>query len=64
MIFLVEGLEFANHRYSPEKITLSVATFNQRAIKAYEKTGFKPIGTFMQETNGSKYEFLKMVYEC
>lgn len=32
-----------------------------RAIKVYEKAGFHT-KTFMQDTNGGTYEFLRMVY--
>lgn len=60
--FLKAGLEFAKETYSPQKITLSVATFNQRAIKVYQKVGFQKGNTFMQNTNGGTFEFLKMVY--
>ncbi|MDM5187874.1 GNAT family protein [Bacillus sp. DX4.1] len=62
--FLMAGLAFVQEEYSPENITLSVATFNERAIKVYKKAGFEAVGTFVQETNGSKFEFLKMSYRC
>lgn len=62
--FLKIGLEFAKSKYTPEKITLSVATFNQRAIKVYEKMGFKESDAFMQDTNGSSIEFIKMTFQC
>ncbi|WP_075618511.1 GNAT family N-acetyltransferase [Paenisporosarcina indica] len=60
--FLKAGLDFAKTTYHPKSITLSVATFNQRAIKVYKKVGFKENHTFMQDTNGSRFEFLKMIY--
>ena len=62
--FLKDGLEFAKSKYNPKEITLSVATFNQRAIKVYKKVGFKEAGTFVQATNGSSFEFLKMALLC
>ncbi|MFD2043129.1 GNAT family N-acetyltransferase [Ornithinibacillus salinisoli] len=62
--FLKTAMDFVISTYEPEKITLSVATFNKRAIKLYRKIGFKDMHTFIQATNGSTYEFLKMVYEC
>ncbi|WP_226658992.1 GNAT family N-acetyltransferase [Pseudalkalibacillus hwajinpoensis] len=58
------GLAFIKKKYNPSKITLSVATFNQRAINVYRKLGFKEVNTFMQDTNGSTFEFMKMEYEC
>ncbi|RLQ89830.1 GNAT family protein [Planomicrobium sp. Y74] len=62
--FLKAGMEFATTTYNPRKITLSVAAFNKRAIKVYEKMGFKETERFQQATNGSVYEFLKMVHRC
>ncbi|WP_112181869.1 MULTISPECIES: GNAT family N-acetyltransferase [Paraliobacillus] len=62
--FLRAGINFIQSEIKPKKITLSVATFNQRAIKLYRKVGFQGIETFMQDTNGSTFEFLKMEYKC
>ncbi|WP_019413023.1 GNAT family N-acetyltransferase [Paenisporosarcina sp. TG20] len=60
--FLKAGLAFAKSTYKPEYITLSVVTFNQRAIKVYKKIGFVEGDTFIQDTNGGSFEFLKMIY--
>ncbi|MEI5909636.1 GNAT family protein [Bacillus spongiae] len=62
--FINSGLEFVQSTLAPKTITLSVATFNQRAIKVYQKVGFVEEKTFLQETNGSTFEFLKMTYYC
>jgi ribosomal-protein-alanine N-acetyltransferase len=62
--FIKAGLEYAVFKYNPLEITLSVATFNERAIKVYKKAGFKLVETFMQDTNGSRFEFIKMKYKC
>lgn len=61
--FFKAGIQFAISRYNPKEITLSVAIFNDRAIKVYKKAGFKPVENFMQDTNGSRFEFLKMKYQ-
>ncbi|RDW17290.1 GNAT family N-acetyltransferase [Oceanobacillus chungangensis] len=61
--FLKAAMEFVKAEYEAGKLTLSVAKFNQRAIKAYRKMGFIDGETFMQDTNGSTFEFLKMEYE-
>ncbi|WP_335871737.1 GNAT family N-acetyltransferase [Bacillus sp. 2205SS5-2] len=63
LAFLKAGIDFVQATFTPKKIILSVATFNQRAIKVYRKLGFKDTETFMQHTNGSTFEFLKMTYE-
>jgi ribosomal-protein-alanine N-acetyltransferase len=62
--FLTAGMDFIQSSFHPEKITLSVAMFNHRAINLYRKVGFKDTGIFMQDTNGGTFEFLKMEYEC
>ncbi|MGB8001697.1 MAG: GNAT family N-acetyltransferase [Anaerobacillus sp.] len=62
--FLKAGIAFVKNEFEPEKITLSVASFNKRAIKVYRKLGFKDVNAFMQDTNGSTFEFLKMEFIC
>ncbi|WP_236629975.1 hypothetical protein [Exiguobacterium sp. KRL4] len=54
------GLSFAIQKYQPRQIELAVATFNERAIRLYAKSGFESIERFQQETNGGSYEFVKM----
>ncbi|MGF2616502.1 GNAT family N-acetyltransferase [Rossellomorea vietnamensis] len=58
--FFQNGLEFARDHYGTAEFSLSVAQFNKRAIRVYQKAGFIQVKTFMQETNGSTYEFVKM----
>jgi len=58
--FVEAGLEYAKKKFDPATFRLSVATFNQRAIRVYEKVGFKTDGVFMNETNGGQFEFLRM----
>jgi [ribosomal protein S18]-alanine N-acetyltransferase len=62
--FLRAGINFIQSEFKPDKITLSVATFNLRAIKLYRKIGFKDVETFIQDTNRSTFEFQKMEYKC
>jgi ribosomal-protein-alanine N-acetyltransferase len=59
--FVQAGLEFAKSEYAVSAFRLRVATFNRRAVRVYEKAGFRPVRVFMQETNGGKHEFLEMV---
>ena len=58
--FLLSGLEFAKKRYAPERFTLSVATFNGRAVGVYERAGFRRGEVYLHETNGGEHEFLRM----
>ena len=58
--FLEAGLAFIMDRYAPKQIELAVATFNERAIRLYTKSGFEPVERFQQATNGGSYEFLRM----
>ena len=62
--FVEAGLEYAKQKFDPAMFLLSVATSNRRAIRVYEKLGFKSDGVFMSETNGGQYEFLRMVREA
>lgn len=62
--FLKTVMEFVNSEYKPKKITLSVAFFNQRAVKVYRKIGFTESHIYWQKTNGSTFKFLKMEYDC
>jgi [ribosomal protein S18]-alanine N-acetyltransferase len=62
--FLFAGLEFARRRFSPEGFTLSVATFNERAIQVYERAGFRRDAVYKHNTNGGEYLFLSMAREA
>ena len=58
--FLAAGLEFGRARFSAERFSLAVATFNERAIKVYERAGFSRERIYMHSTNGGEWEFLEM----
>ncbi|MEI5992058.1 hypothetical protein A5881_003614 [Enterococcus termitis] len=54
------ALDYIERTFKPRKIWLSVADFNERAIKVYEKIGFKEEYTKRQKSNGSEYNFVVM----
>ncbi|MEW8995292.1 GNAT family N-acetyltransferase [Clostridium sp.] len=61
------GIEFAKaivdlgrEKYKLNYIDLTVAKFNNRAIKVYEKLGFKVIDEFVNTIRGNDYDFLAM----
>lgn len=58
--FLEAGIAFAQRKFRPTRFRLSVATFNKRAIKVYERAGFTTTRSFDHETNGGVYRFLEM----
>jgi [ribosomal protein S18]-alanine N-acetyltransferase len=58
--FLATGLEFARTRFAAERIMLAVATFNERAIKVYERAGFARDRVYVHSTNGGEWEFVEM----
>jgi [ribosomal protein S18]-alanine N-acetyltransferase len=58
--FLLAGLAFARERYAPARFRLAVAAFNQRAIRVYERAGFRQRESYMHWTNGGEHAFLRM----
>lgn len=58
--FLEAGLDFARRRFVPRTFTLSVASFNRRAITVYKRAGFAIVRRYMQPTNGAEWEFIEM----
>jgi ribosomal-protein-alanine N-acetyltransferase len=58
--FLSAGLDFARDRFQPDRFVLSVATFNERAIKVYERAGFARVRVYMHFTAGREWEFVEM----
>lgn len=59
--FVEAGMAFARERFRPSRFRLSVATFNERAIRVYERAGFFPLRRYDHETNGGVHPFLEMV---
>lgn len=58
--FLLAGLEFARGRWAPSRFRLVVAAFNRRAIRVYERAGFRRGETYPHRTNGGVHEVLRM----
>ena len=58
--FVLAGLEFTEDRFGASKFRLTVATFNERAIRVYERAGFWRAETFSSDKGDS---FLVMVRE-
>jgi [ribosomal protein S18]-alanine N-acetyltransferase len=62
--FVRAGLRFAKETYSPPAFRLTVATFNQRAIRVYERVGFETVEAFGVTTQDGGREWLLMRREA
>lgn len=60
--FVNAGIDFAVEKFDYKKdyMMLAVASFNHRAIRLYEKIGFKYVDNYIQHTNGDNFEFIRM----
>ena len=58
--FVHAGLRFARKTYSPPAFRLTVAAFNRRAIRVYERAGFETVDRFGSDTRGAEREWLLM----
>ena len=59
--FFRAGLEFGRARFRPARMILNVAAFNERAIKVYERAGFRETGRHIRQfERWSAVEFVEM----
>ena len=60
LAFVNAGLAFAKEQFKPDYFRLFVLTFNERAIKVYERAGFQRVGIYVQHTEQGERDFLEM----
>jgi RimJ/RimL family protein N-acetyltransferase len=59
--FFRAGLEFGRERFAPRLVVLNVAAFNERAIKVYERAGFRAVGVHVRRfSRFGDVEFVSM----
>ncbi|MGN7356266.1 GNAT family N-acetyltransferase [Paenibacillus sp. SAF-054] len=61
--FVEDGIKYMQAAFPGKGIRLVVATFNVRAIRAYEKAGFVQTCTFPSHVNGASVEFVCMIQQ-
>jgi [ribosomal protein S18]-alanine N-acetyltransferase len=52
-------LEFAQHKFSPIRFRVTIATFNQRAIRVWQGLGFEPIHSFPHPVSDVEFVILQ-----
>ena len=58
--FITEIEAFIQNNFNYRIVVLSVASFNKRAIKVYQRAGFKTDGSKLQKSNNGIYEFINL----
>ena len=59
--FFQAGVEFGRGRFRPRRMILNVAAFNERAIKVYERAGFRKTGRHLRHfERWGDVEFVEM----
>jgi len=52
------GLEFGRREFAPEAFRVTVASFNERALRVVRSLGFRAIGSFLAAADGRSFEIL------
>ncbi len=60
LAFVEAGLDFAREQFAPERFRLYVLSFNERAIRVYERAGFERAGVYVQHNPAGHRDFLEM----
>lgn len=58
--FVAAGLEFARHQFAPASFRLYVLSWNERAIRVYERVGFTRSRVLVQRNAHGESEFVEM----
>lgn len=58
--FFIEGMKFACEKLSPKMFRLTVAAFNNRAVRLYESAGFRKVTSFERVSDEGNYLYITM----
>lgn len=58
--FVAAGLEFARQQFAPASFRLYVLSWNERAIRVYERAGFTRTRVFVQRNVHGENDFVEM----
>lgn len=62
--FVEAGLAFAREKYDPAAYRMTVAAFNSRAVRLYERLGFRTVAAFPSRTNCGEVEYVVMTRDA
>jgi ribosomal-protein-alanine N-acetyltransferase len=62
--FLNAILDFAGEKFEPVAFRATVAAFNRRALRAWEKLGFQPVQTFASRVHSDGLKFVVLIREA
>jgi [ribosomal protein S18]-alanine N-acetyltransferase len=62
--FVQACLDFVRRKFALEHFRLYVLTWNERAIRVYEKVGFRRVRSFLQSNMHGEREFLEMARDA
>lgn len=57
--FVLAGMNYAINRFSLKQFRLTVASFNQRAIKVYQRVGFKIEESFIRPSDMKEFYIMR-----
>ncbi|MGD8404234.1 MAG: GNAT family N-acetyltransferase [Anaerolineales bacterium] len=58
-VFVEEVIQNGIEKYAPEKLRVTIAAFNKRAIRVWEKNGFQQSQNFSREGAGMEFVIMK-----
>jgi ribosomal-protein-alanine N-acetyltransferase len=62
--FLDAILDFAGEKFAPAAFRATVAAFNRRALRTWEKLGFQPVHTFTSRVHPDGLRFVVLLREA